>query len=117
MKLVICAGPATTGKTAVLRHLTRKLLGIGQKVAFLKLDVQFAEEDEELRRELGIPTRKVYSGELCPDHCSVMVLGDALRWAASRVFSAPLHLRRAYPGKRFSLSSWVREDSNLERIR
>jgi Ni2+-binding GTPase involved in maturation of urease and hydrogenase len=81
MKLVICAGPATTGKTAVLRHLTRKLLAVGQKVAFLKLDVQFAEEDEELRRELGIPTKKVYSGELCPDHCSVMVLGDALRWA------------------------------------
>jgi Ni2+-binding GTPase involved in maturation of urease and hydrogenase len=81
VKLVICAGPATTGKTAVLRHLARKLLGVDQKVAFLKLDVQYAEEDEELRRELGIPTRKVYSGELCPDHCSVMVLGDASRWA------------------------------------
>jgi Ni2+-binding GTPase involved in maturation of urease and hydrogenase len=82
MKLVICAGPATTGKTAVLRHLAKKLLAIGDKVAFLKLDVQFAEEDEELKRELGIPTRKVYSGELCPDHCSVMVLADALAWAA-----------------------------------
>jgi Ni2+-binding GTPase involved in maturation of urease and hydrogenase len=82
MKLVICAGPATTGKTAVLRHLAKKLLAIGDKVAFLKLDVQFAEEDEEIKRELGIPTRKVYSGELCPDHCSVMVLGDALAWAA-----------------------------------
>jgi Ni2+-binding GTPase involved in maturation of urease and hydrogenase len=23
----------------------------------------------------------VYSGELCPDHCSVLVLGDALKWA------------------------------------
>jgi Ni2+-binding GTPase involved in maturation of urease and hydrogenase len=79
---VICAGPATTGKTAVLRHLAKKLLAIGDKVAFLKLDVQFAEEDEELKRELGIPTRKVYSGELCPDHCSVMVLADALAWAA-----------------------------------
>ena len=81
MKLVICAGPATTGKTAVLRHLAKKLLAIEHKVAFLKLDVQFAEEDIELARELGIPTRKVYSGELCPDHCHVMVLGDALRWA------------------------------------
>jgi Ni2+-binding GTPase involved in maturation of urease and hydrogenase len=81
MKLVICAGPATTGKTAVLRHLTRRLLAAGQQVAFLKLDVQFAEEDVELAQEFGIPTRKVYSGELCPDHCSVMVLGDALHWA------------------------------------
>jgi Ni2+-binding GTPase involved in maturation of urease and hydrogenase len=81
MKLVICAGPATTGKTSVLRHAARKLLEQGKQVAFFKLDVQFAEEDEELARELGIPTRKVYSGELCPDHCGVMVLGDAMEWA------------------------------------
>ena len=81
MKLVICAGPATTGKTATLRHATRKLLAAGHRVAFLKIDVQYAEEDEQLRSEFGIPTRKVYSGELCPDHCSVMVLGDALVWA------------------------------------
>lgn len=81
MKLVICAGPATTGKTAVLRHLVRRLLGRGLRAAFLKIDVQFAEEDTQFTREFGIPTRKVYSGELCPDHCNVMVLGDALRWA------------------------------------
>jgi Ni2+-binding GTPase involved in maturation of urease and hydrogenase len=81
VKLAICAGPATTGKTSVLRHVIRRLQAAGQGVAFLKIDVQFAEEDEELAREFGIPTRKVYSGELCPDHCSVMVLGEALQWA------------------------------------
>jgi len=81
MRLAVCAGPATTGKTSVLRHMTRKLLGAGHRVAFLKLDVQYADEDELLAAEFGIPTRKVYSGELCPDHCHVMVLGDALRWA------------------------------------
>lgn len=81
MKLAICAGPATTGKTAVLRHAIRKLLAAGHQVAFLKIDVQYAEEDEQFAAEFGIPTRKVYSGELCPDHCSVMVLGDAMRWA------------------------------------
>jgi Ni2+-binding GTPase involved in maturation of urease and hydrogenase len=81
MKLAICAGPATVGKTAVLRHVTAKLLARGHHVAFLKIDVQFAEEDEQFAAEFGIPARKVYSGELCPDHCSVMVLGDALRWA------------------------------------
>jgi Ni2+-binding GTPase involved in maturation of urease and hydrogenase len=81
MRLVVCAGPATTGKTSVLRHMTRKLLAAGGRVAFLKLDVQYADEDELLAKEFGIPTRKVYSGELCPDHCHVMVLGDALRWA------------------------------------
>lgn len=81
MKLAICAGPATTGKTSVLRFMIRKLLARGQRPAFLKIDVQYAEEDEQLAREFGIPTRKTYSGELCPDHCNVMVLGDALRWA------------------------------------
>ncbi len=81
MKLVICAGPATTGKTAVLRHIIAKLKAGGSRPAFLKIDVQYAEEDEHLAREFGIPTRKVYSGELCPDHCNVMVLGDALQWA------------------------------------
>jgi Ni2+-binding GTPase involved in maturation of urease and hydrogenase len=81
VKLAVCAGPATTGKTSVLRHTTRKLLDAGHRVAFLKIDVQFAEEDVQLAEEFGIPTRKVYSGELCPDHCNVMVLGDALAWA------------------------------------
>jgi Ni2+-binding GTPase involved in maturation of urease and hydrogenase len=81
MKIAICSGPPTTGKTSVLRHSIRKLLDKGETVAFLKIDVQFAEEDELLAAEFGIPTRKVYSGELCPDHCSVMVLGDAIEWA------------------------------------
>jgi Ni2+-binding GTPase involved in maturation of urease and hydrogenase len=81
MKLVICAGPATTGRSAVLRHIIRKWLESGERPAFLKIDVQYAEEDEIFAQEFGIPTRKVYSGELCPDHCNVMVLGDALQWA------------------------------------
>lgn len=81
MKLAICAGPATSGKTAVLRHVIRKLLDGGHRTAFLKIDVQYAEEDEAFAREFNIPTRKTYSGDLCPDHCNVMVLGDALRWA------------------------------------
>ena len=82
MKLAICAGAATTGKTAVLRHAILRLARRGRSVAFLKIDVQYADEDELFAREFGIPTRKVYSGELCPDHCNVMVLGDALQWAA-----------------------------------
>ena len=42
MKLAICAGPATTGKTAVLRQVIARLLRQGQKPAFFKLDVQYA---------------------------------------------------------------------------
>lgn len=81
MKLVICAGPATTGKTAVLRHIVKMLQTQQLKSAFLKIDVQFCEEDKQFAAEFGIPTKKVYSGELCPDHCNVMVLGDAIAWA------------------------------------
>jgi Ni2+-binding GTPase involved in maturation of urease and hydrogenase len=81
MRLSIYAGPATTGKTSVIRHVLRKIKDAGGHPAFLKIDVQFAEEDVEIAREFDVPTRKVYSGELCPDHCSVMVLGDAIDWA------------------------------------
>ena len=82
MKLVMCAGPPTSGKTMVLRQVTRRLLAKGQRLAYLKIDVQFADEDELFRTEFGIPARKVYSGELCPDHAGVLVLGDAVKWAA-----------------------------------
>lgn len=81
MKLVIVAGPSTTGKTSVIRHMISKLKAKNINSSFLKIDVQFADEDELLAKEFNIPTRKVYSGELCPDHCNVMVLGEALEWA------------------------------------
>lgn len=81
MKLAICAGPATSGKSAVMHQVIERLLRKGTRPAFLKIDVQYADEDEVFAAELGIPTRKVYSGELCPDHCNVMVLGDVLEWA------------------------------------
>ena len=81
MKAIICAGPPTSGKTTVLRHVVRRLTGEGRKVAYLKVDVQYADEDELFQKEFNIPVIKVYSGELCPDHCNVMVLGDAIDWA------------------------------------
>jgi Ni2+-binding GTPase involved in maturation of urease and hydrogenase len=63
--------------------MIRKLIARNMKVSYLKIDVQYAEEDELLGSEFGIPVRKVYSGELCPDHCNVVVLGDTLEWAQS----------------------------------
>ena len=81
MKVIICAGPPTSGKTTVLKQTIRKLIAKGQSVSFLKIDVQYADEDELFAKEFGIPTRKIYSGELCPDHCNVVVMGDAIRWA------------------------------------
>ncbi len=82
MKLIVVAGPSTTGKTSVLRHTIRRLMHKGYHPAYLKIDVQFAEEEKIIAKEFGIPVKTVYSGELCPDHCNVMVLGDAIAWAS-----------------------------------
>lgn len=81
MRLVICAGPPTSGKTTVLKQAARRLLAAGHRLAYLKIDVQYADEDEVFRHAFGIPARRIYSGDLCPDHCSVLVLGDAVKWA------------------------------------
>lgn len=84
MKVVMCAGPPTSGKTTVLKQAARRLLARGRRLAYLKIDVQFADEDELFREELKIPARKLYSGDLCPDHASVLVLGDAVKWAQAQ---------------------------------
>jgi Ni2+-binding GTPase involved in maturation of urease and hydrogenase len=81
MKLIIFAGPPTCGKTTVIKQVIRRLLSKGLKPAYLKIDVLFADEDEQLRLEYNIPTKKIYSGELCPDHCNVVVLDEVVEWA------------------------------------
>ncbi|MDO5845756.1 MAG: GTP-binding protein [Methanocorpusculum sp.] len=79
VKLITVAGPPSAGKTAVIRQIIKNLLP--QKVAYLKIDVVQAWEDEELAEEFGIPTKKVYSGDMCPDHMGIMVVRDAVLWA------------------------------------
>jgi Ni2+-binding GTPase involved in maturation of urease and hydrogenase len=81
MKVIVVAGPPTSGKTTVIKHVIRKVIHNGAVPAFLKIDVQFADEDIQIKNEFSIPSRKVYSGDLCPDHCNVIVLGDAIEWA------------------------------------
>lgn len=81
MKVIVFAGPPTSGKTTVIKHVIRRLIGGGNKISFLKIDVQYADEDVQMETEFSIPSKKVYSGDLCPDHCNVIVLGDAITWA------------------------------------
>jgi Ni2+-binding GTPase involved in maturation of urease and hydrogenase len=83
IKLIVVAGPPSVGKTAVIKNMIKHFQG-RMKVAYLKVDVVMATEDEELREEFGIPTKKVYSGDMCPDHMGVMVIRDALEWAEAQ---------------------------------
>ena len=41
----------------------------------------YADEDKIIGAEFNIPARKLYSGELCPDHCNVVVMDEAVEWA------------------------------------
>jgi len=83
MKLIVFAGPPTSGKTTVIRQVIKRMIKKGLLTAYLKIDVLFADEDETIQKEFGIPARKIYSGELCPDHCNVVVLDEAVDWAES----------------------------------
>jgi len=81
MKLIIFAGPPTCGKTTVIKQVIRRIIKRNLKPSYLKIDVLYADEDEQLKKEFNIPTKKIYSGELCPDHCNVVVLDEVVEWA------------------------------------
>lgn len=83
MRLAIFAGPPTSGKTTVIKRAVERLLEWGVKPAYLKIDVVFADEDRVFSDTFHIPARKIISGDLCPDHCGVLVLGEAVSWAGA----------------------------------
>ena len=82
MKLLVIAGPPSAGKTAVVKQIIKNY-SEKYRCAYLKIDVVRAFEDEELAIEFGIPTKKVYSGDVCPDHVGILVMSDAISWAES----------------------------------
>jgi Ni2+-binding GTPase involved in maturation of urease and hydrogenase len=82
LKLVVIAGPPSAGKTSLTKQIVKRFQK-EMKIAFLKIDVVKAFEDIELSRDFHILTKKIYSGDLCPDHAGVMVMGDAIEWAES----------------------------------
>ncbi len=80
MRLLVIAGPPSTGKTSLSKQVIRRFRD-EMCLAYLKIDVVKAYEDIELHREFGIATKKIYSGDLCPDHAAVMILDDTIAWA------------------------------------
>ncbi|MDD4170558.1 MAG: AAA family ATPase, partial [Desulfotomaculaceae bacterium] len=66
MKLLVIAGPPSSGKTSLVKQIVKKMRH-EMKIAFFKIDVVKAFEDVELNKEFGILTRKFCSGDLCPD--------------------------------------------------
>ena len=57
MKLVVFAGPPTCGKTTVIRQVFKRMIAKNLKPAYIKIDVQYADEDEIIANEFGIPTK------------------------------------------------------------
>lgn len=82
MKLLLVGGPSSTGKTTIIQRIIEKRQK-KYKIAYLKMDVVSAYEEEMIRETYGIEARTVYAGDLCPDHAEVMILKDALKWANS----------------------------------
>ncbi|HOQ16960.1 MAG TPA: GTP-binding protein [Defluviitaleaceae bacterium] len=80
MKLLLVGGPPSTGKTTVIQRIIEKRQG-KYKMAYLKMDVVYAHEEELIKEKYNIHARTVYAGDLCPDHAVVMILTDAIRWA------------------------------------
>lgn len=80
MKLCIVAGPPSSGKTTLISRMIEEL-GKDMEISFLKIDVTVAHEDEEIHKRYNIPTKKVITNELCPDHAGVLILGSAIEWA------------------------------------
>ncbi len=80
MKLLLVGGPPSTGKTTVIQRIIEKRQD-KYKIAYLKMDVVAAHEEELIREKYHIDAKTVYAGDLCPDHAEVMILTDALKWA------------------------------------
>ncbi|MCD5416609.1 hypothetical protein LR032_05945 [Candidatus Bipolaricaulota bacterium] len=80
MKFVTVAGPPSVGKTAVLIHTVKHLLGDDIKVVVAKIDC-LETNDGERYGALGIPVLKGLSQDICPDHFYAANLEEIFTWA------------------------------------
>ena len=59
MKLIVFAGPPTCGKTTVIRQVLKRMISKGYKPSYIKIDVLYADEDAVIKKEFGIPVKKI----------------------------------------------------------
>lgn len=82
MKLLLVGGPPSTGKTTIIQRIIEKRKE-KYKIAYLKMDVVTAHEENLIKEMYNIEARTVYAGDLCPDHAEVMIIIEAIKWAES----------------------------------
>ncbi len=76
MKVVIVAGPPAAGKTSVLRYALTRMKLAPDRVALVKFDC-LDRGDARAFESVGYRAQVQLSGDICPDHHLVTVLGDA----------------------------------------
>ncbi len=79
MKIIIVAGTAGAGKTAIIRHAIAQLTtkGIRSCISVLSLSAK----REQRYTALGVPVNYHCVGTMCPDHETMMVFGQVWVWA------------------------------------
>lgn len=78
-KMILVAGGAAVGKTAVLRALLPYLARRGKAACVCKIDCLATQDDDTFRR-MGIPCVAGLGEDICPDHFLVSNLPELWRW-------------------------------------
>lgn len=83
MNLVICSGPPSSGKTAVILKTIDAFQKRGLLVGVVKFDCLYT-GDDLLYEKAGVPVKKGLSGALCPDHFFASNIEDVVKWGSRR---------------------------------
>ncbi len=85
MNLITVSGPPSSGKTSVILKTIKSLQERGFKVAVVKFDCLYT-DDDEIYRNAGIPVKKGLSGALCPDHYFISNIEEVTKWGVDNGF-------------------------------
>jgi Ni2+-binding GTPase involved in maturation of urease and hydrogenase len=86
MKIITVCGPASSGKTSVIRKAIISLGLPPSKIGVIKYDCLSALERSQYAG-LGINIRVELAGDICPDHYFVSRLETNVRWGIDKNLS------------------------------